>query len=82
MKINNITELRGALQEKGYASFYIEDDRRDGVERGDMEIDYIPKTDKFLVENQIGHLIKFTTSELEGCMIGSAMREGKFFKKD
>lgn len=81
LKINNVDELRDSLQAIGYGEYFIS--TKEGLERVGFEIDYIPKTDKFLVQSLIGNEVRrLTVTAINEDFIGYAMVAGNFYKSN
>lgn len=79
-KINNVHELRVSLAQDGYGVYIISNDGQ--VPRFTYEIDYIPKTDKFLVQTlDTGAIARYTAPSLLKSMIGKAIIDGEFYKQ-
>lgn len=78
IKISTLDELRLSLKKDGYGVYLLSNGKKQEM----IEIDYIPKTDKFLVCTlKDGVLQRYTPNELLKTNIGENMRTGHFLKK-
>lgn len=80
IKIKSVDQLRHSLQETGYGTYCVTRDERDGVSEESLEIDYIPKSDTFLVDDFGRKPVQKLTVARMTRLYGEEMQAGRFEK--